>query len=51
MQQEGINITIMLYIMLMTRLDRIVILVKDPNPDVVGLGGLVSLELLSQGGP
>ena len=44
--QQGNNITIMLYIMLMTRLDHIVILVNDLIPDVVGLGGLVSLELL-----
>ena len=37
----------MLYIM--TRLDHIVILIKDLIPDVVGLGSLVFLELLSQG--
>ena len=34
----------MLYIM--TRLDHVVIHIKDLIPDVVGLGGLVSLELL-----
>ena len=36
----------MLYIM--TRLDHVVHLIKDLIPDVVGLGGLVSLELLPE---